>query len=458
MPKLALIGQAAFGNTKKIAGELQKGGWSVDVLDADKPKQFKHGRMPTGVEIVLIMVGHLPGGAGQRVKDGCRGHKIRFLEIPPDWSGASALLQKYNLMPAPAVIPNLAPVVQQTEIFTSGPTNGLRQRPFANLDKKHVEAKPPIVVKAALYPTAPVAPPPVPPNGHGKEVTVTTPTNSGPPASWKPALKATGEMSPPVNSYIASLIEKSAEAGKVAEKMLREGLATIPTGDGHAKYCEAQKAAKQHAIGDTLWRRLRRQVRKEMGLPDDTAWWAGRSHGVFTPADRKQIAKDIMHEHPEWPANRVVDEVREKCGLGIANEWVRREMDKQRRKEKSTAQRALAMGLTPLQPTPPAPTQPPQPSFPPTWPLSAMPPPPAVQAAFPQQGDKAMAAVTAAIVASTVPKAEGNKEDELKAAIDLLKSVLKGSKITSVVFSLQPDGEYKAKTMKPRIDVEEAEY
>lgn len=436
MPKLALIGQAAFGNTKKIAAELQKGGWSVDILDADKPKQFKHGRMPTDVELVLIMVGHLAGGSGQRVKDGCRSHKIRFLEIPPDWSGATVLLQKYNLLPAPAVIPNLAPTVQTKEVFTSGPTNGLRQRPFAGLDKKLPEAKPPIVVKAALHPTAPVAPPPGPSNGHVKEETPALPP------SWRPAQKATGEMSAPVNSYIASLIEKSAEGGEAARKMLRNGLAKIPTGEGHAKYCEAQKAANQHAIGDTLWRRLRRQVRKEMGLPDDTAWWAGKAHGEFTPSDRRRIAKEIIAEHPDWPIHRVVDEVREKCGLGVADEFVRREMTKQRRREGSSTHRAIAMGLTPLRADPPPPPPPVQ--MPMMVPAPVAPPPPAEVAA--------VQAVQAHILAPVV------KEDELRTAIELLKGVLKDSNIESVLFTRQPDGTYKAKTVKPKVELEEAEY
>jgi hypothetical protein len=441
MPKLALVGQAAFGNTKKIAAELQKGGWSVDILDADKPKQFRQGRMPTGAELVLVMVGHLPGGEGQRLKDACRHSRLRFLEIPPDWSGASVLLQKYSLLPAPAIIPDLAPVVKQAEVFTSGPTDGLRQKPFADLNKR-TEAKPPIVVKAALHPTAPQ---PAPTPAHGQEKKEATVSTYVPPAPWKTAMKATGDVSKPVNSYIASLIEKSAEGGKVAEKMLRDGLAMIPTGDGFEKYCEVQKAASLHTVGDGIWRRLRRQVRKEMGLPDDTAWWAGKAHGMFSPADRKQIAKDIMHEHPEWTVQRVVDEVREKCGIGITNEWVRRELDKQRRKEKSMAQRAVAMGLTPLQPAVMKPIIPVQPS------IFSM---PSVQAV--QQTLADIQAVQAPV--KPPQPATGNKDDELRAAIDLLKSVLRGSKITSVVFSLQPDGEYKAKTAKPRIDVEEAEY
>lgn len=440
MPKVALVGQVRFGNTKKIATELQKGGWSVELFDADRSKQFKHGRVPGNVDLVLMMVGHLPNGMTQRLKDGCRGVKLRFLEIPPDWSGTAVLLQKYSLLPAPAVIPNVMPTVNVAEVFTSQPTDGLKQRPFMGLGSK-LTAKDPIVVKkVALVPTAPkpepvVSAPPAP----VEEKKMAEKPQEEKYATWKQAVKSDGEVSKPVNPYIASLIEQSAAASKVAEKLLDEGLAAVPPGDGYKKYREMQDAQNAHAVGEALWRRLRRRVRAKKGLPDDTAWWAGKAFGGSTPLERKRVAKEIMIAHPEWSSPRVIDEVREKCGLGVSDVWVRKEIEKLRRKE----QRLHA---------PPAPVAPAQPVAAPF--LQAVPnqPEPAPKAEQQAVVKAAMEALPAKLAVQV------SREDERRAAIQLLKEVLVGSDVEELVFRRQPDGSFSVKGREVERRVKDVEY
>src|SRR5690606_32131593 len=82
--------------------------------------------------------------------------------------------------------------------------------------------------------------------------------------NWTKVTTALGEESKLVNPWIASRAEKSAKAAEVALKMLREGLAALPPKESYEKYFRAQEEAKLHAVGDNIFRRLRRKIRLEL--------------------------------------------------------------------------------------------------------------------------------------------------------------------------------------------------
>jgi hypothetical protein len=411
-----LIGQERFGNTRKIASELQKQGWTVEIFDAEKQRSmFKQG-VPQDVDIVLMIVSHLPNGLTQKVKDACRAVKKRFLEVSPDWSGTSLMLSKYGLLPAPAAIRDLDPKVVRGEqpVFSTPRAGNLTQRPFANLAEKIQEPRPVPVEPVRLKPTMPAA------------VPVNAPSIVPPSVAEKKALDFANEARTKI------MVEKQATARIV--------LLESP----HASADDIQGIiAKKHG-GQLDYKRLkevREKVWAEKGITSPAPTPAKSALSKSKRHERHDYAEELVAENPDITFKECKVKVNEKfSGAGIDEEVFDRivEKEKKRRTQLTNAGAAPQPVPTPEveQTASPAQAEPkPEPASEPSEAAVA-----AVKALEQARLDQAVIARAEHLLA---PKKKGYSDEERDDAIRLLKEALVDSSFESLTFRRQQDGTYK---------------
>lgn len=130
MATLGLVGREQFGNTKKMAKELEKLGWTVQLIDSSRI------RLPDTAkfDLLLVITAHMPGGQNRKVKEWARQTGTKFQEISPSWSEASLRLIENKMIEPPK---NGAPpgVVVRHKV---DPAQPLTQQPFKNIGDKVV--------------------------------------------------------------------------------------------------------------------------------------------------------------------------------------------------------------------------------------------------------------------------------------------------------------------------------